>query len=461
MAKLPTDSDLKLRLRARSESWHNDSGECVLYVMSRDQRVHGNHTLIAAQKHALKHKLPLAVVFVLNTTTAPRAREHYEFMVEGLYEAEQELRTYNIPLIGLVGEHKPRLEAMFHHLKPAAVYVDFNSLDGPQQIYQQLAADVVIIEVDTHNIVPVWIASQKQEVGARTLRPKIHHWLPEFFTEPDTVQPHPYEWPNKQVIGFREVFDIFGDRLQAVASNKIQYPYKSGEKAASKALESFLSERLNGYAQNRNDPTLHGLSGLSPYLHFGQISSLQVVLAAAARLKATPSLQQDYDALIEELVVRKELSDNYCYYTSDYRTLNGAPKWAQETLAKHATDIRDFVYSKEQFEQAKTHDEAWNAAQRQLTTTGKMHGYMRMYWAKKILEWSKSPEEALKTAQYLNDFYSIDGGDPNGYVGILWSIAGLHDRPWGERPVYGTVRCMVYTGLKRKFNIEAYIKQNQ
>jgi deoxyribodipyrimidine photo-lyase len=159
------------------------------------------------------------------------------------------------------------------------------------------------------------------------------------------------------------------------------------------------------------------------------------------------------------MIVRKELADNYCYYNGKYDSLEGAPEWAQRTLAKHAADPREFIYTLEQFKNAETHDEAWNAAQLQLTRTGKIHGYMRMYWAKKVLEWSKTPDEALTTLLYLNDFYHLDGGDPNGYVGILWSVAGLHDRPWGERPVYGVIRSMVYGGLKRKFNIQAYIEK--
>jgi len=181
--------------------------------------------------------------------------------------------------------------------------------------------------------------------------------------------------------------------------------------------------------------------------------------AVSAAVVANAALQNDADALQEELVIRKELADNYCNYNQDYTTLRGAPEWSRRTLQKHETDPRNYIYSLQELETASTHDLAWNAAQRQLTATGKMHGYMRMYWAKKVLEWSKDAQEAQQKLIYLNDFYSIDGGDPNGYVGALWSIAGLHDRPWGERPVYGTVRSMVYNGLKRKFDIEAYIQK--
>ena len=462
MEKLPTsDWALKARLKSLSSSWHNPNGACVLYVMSRDQRVRDNHALLAAQKHAIKHSLPLAVVFVFNTTTAKRSREQYEFMISGLFELEKALAELDIPFIGLVGEHKSRLEALCYHLKPAVIYTDFNPLAGPQKLQKYLAEKHTVVVVDTHNIVPLWLASDKQEVGARTLRPKIHRQLIDFFIEPERLQKHPVKWPNQNIIPLKEVIDIFNDRLKTVSSSGIKTVYKSGERAAYMALQKFIETRFRGYADNRNDPSIDGLSGLSPYLHFGQLSSLRVVLEAAKAVKNNSWLQADYDALIEEMVIRKELSDNYCYYNSQYTSLLGAPEWSRLTLQKHAADPREFLYTKDQFEHAATHDEAWNAAQRQMITTGKMHGYMRMYWAKKVLEWSASPEEALQTLICLNDFYSIDGGDPNGYVGILWSVAGLHDRPWGERAVYGTVRSMVYNGLKRKFDINTYISQNQ
>lgn len=425
--------------------------------MGRDQRVHDNHALLAAQKHAIKLRLPLAVIFVCNTNTRNRAYEHYVFMLSGLLELEAELKAYNIPFIGLVGDREPTLSAVFHHLKPAVVYTDFNPLNGPVNVLQKLANEHPIVVVDTHNIVPVWVASEKQEFSARTLRPKIHKQLNNYLLAPDVLVKHPHDWPNKALIPFSEVVDIFGDRLARVSKNGTTLQYVSGESAANKALNTFLNKRFSGYTQGRNDPTKDSLSNLSPYLHFGQISSLRIMLEAQQALHKDQSLQTDYDTLLEELVIRKELSDNYCYYNKNYNSLDGAPEWAQKTLSKHSSDNREFLYSQEQFEDAQTHDEAWNAAQRQLRSTGKIHGYMRMYWAKKILEWSSNPDEALQTAIYLNDFYSIDGGDPNGYVGILWSIAGLHDRPWGERAVYGTVRSMVYAGLKRKFDIASYI----
>lgn len=448
---------LKTRLRKISEQWQDEAGESVLYILSRDQRIADNHALIAAQKHAMQLGLPLAVVFVCNTVAADRALEHYQFMLTGLLELEAELALHNIPLIGLVGDKAQTLGAVFHHLKPAVVYADFSPLRGSMTVLEKLAQERPVVVVDTHNIVPVWVASPKQEFAARTFRPKIHNLINNYLYEPDTLMKHPHDWPNKALIPFQEVIDIFGDRLAKVSKNNTTIAFVPGEKAAKKELDAFLDERFTGYASGRNDPSTDNLSNMSPYLHFGHISSLRIVLEAQKRLSKNRSLQADYDALFEELVVRKELSDNFCFYNKNYTSLKGAPEWAQATLAKHSSDTREFMYTKEQFENADTHDPAWNAAQWQLRTTGKIHGYMRMYWAKKVLEWTKTPEEAHSTLLFLNDFYSIDGGDPNGYVGILWSIAGLHDRPWGERQVYGTIRSMVYGGLKRKFDIAKYI----
>ncbi len=432
---------------------------CVLYVMARDQRLRDNHALAAAQAKALELQVPFAVVFCLQPSTGIRAREHYDFMLSGLREVEQELAKQGIPFMMLIGKAHERLLGAMHHLKPAAVYFDFNPLRGPMRLHQAIAdgADCAVYEVDTHNIVPARVASDKQEYGARTLRTKIHRLLPDSLAdEADAVLQHPYKWPGV-IRPMQTLQQLIDELLAGVRSNGSDISrFKPGEKAADVALADFIRSRLRGYAENRNDPSVDGQSELNPYFHYGQMASataVRVVMTAAA---ADGPLQKDADAFIEEVVIRKELSDNYCFYNQDYDKLAGAPQWAQKTLADHADDPREITYSKQQLEKADTHDPAWNAAQRQLTRSGKMHGYMRMYWAKKVLEWSSSPQEALDTLLYFNDFYHIDGGDPNGYVGILWSIAGLHDRPWAGRPIYGNVRSMVYGGLKRKFDIVAY-----
>ena len=218
-------------------------------------------------------------------------------------------------------------------------------------------------------------------------------------------------------------------------------------------MKYFLQNRLPTYDEQRNDPTLDGQSNLSPYLHFGQLSAQRVALEtskASANKKAK-------EAFLEELIVRRELSDNFCFYNENYDNFKGFPDWAKKTHEIHRKDRREYLYSREEFEQATTHDDLWNAAQIEMIERGKMHGYMRMYWAKKIFEWTASPEEALDIAIYLNDKYELDGRDPNGYTGIAWSIGGVHDRAWFERPVFGKIRYMNYNGCKSKFNVRAYI----
>jgi deoxyribodipyrimidine photo-lyase len=229
----------------------------------------------------------------------------------------------------------------------------------------------------------------------------------------------------------------------------------AGEAAAHEVLESFVESRLDGYAAKRGFPDVDFQSGLSPYLHFGQLS----VQRAVIRVKSSEAPQDDIDSFVDEAVVWRELSDNYCGHVPGYASYEGFPDWAKKSLAEHAEDARDVIYDLDAFEQADTHDPLWNAAQLEMVRTGKMHNYMRMYWAKKILEWSESPQEAVRIAVLLNDRYELDGRDSNGYSGVAWSIGGVHDRPWMERAVYGKIRYMNANGARRKFDVDAYIRR--
>uniref|UniRef100_A0A7S4ERN8 Deoxyribodipyrimidine photo-lyase n=2 Tax=Chrysotila carterae TaxID=13221 RepID=A0A7S4ERN8_CHRCT len=226
-----------------------------------------------------------------------------------------------------------------------------------------------------------------------------------------------------------------------------------GSAAALVALDEFIKERLRIFAEKRNDPNVHASSDLSPYLHFGQLSAQRMALT----VKKSGGKSEGIASFLEEAVVRRELSDNFVFYQPNYDSLDGAAGWARDSLELHAKDKREHVYTLEQLDKAQTHEDLWNAAQRQMVATGKMHGFMRMYWAKKILEWSPSPAEAHKRAIYLNDRYSLDGRDPNGYVGIGWAIMGTHDMGWTERAIFGKIRFMNYNGCKRKFDIARYV----
>uniref|UniRef100_A0A182SAH5 Deoxyribodipyrimidine photo-lyase n=1 Tax=Anopheles maculatus TaxID=74869 RepID=A0A182SAH5_9DIPT len=221
-----------------------------------------------------------------------------------------------------------------------------------------------------------------------------------------------------------------------------------------KTLQTFVEKRLGKFNDKRNDPTENALSNLSPWFHFGQISVQRAILTVK---KFGKRYSESVASFCEEAIVRRELSDNFCFHNKNYDNLQGAYDWARKTLEDHRKDKRVYCYSREELETAKTHDDLWNSAQLQMVKEGKMHGFLRMYWAKKILEWTKTPEEALATAIYLNDRYSLDGRDPNGYVGCMWSIAGIHDQGWKEREIFGKIRYMNYEGCKRKFNVNAFV----
>ncbi len=448
------------------------AGDTIVYIMSRDQRVQDNHALLAAQKKALDRQLPLVVIFDLLTNIPHRSHEHFIFMLDGLKGVQEKLASLNIPFIITCNTTDVSLDTTLKLLNPECIYFDFSPLQWSRNKAKSIAkrSDASIVIVDTHNIIPTWIASDKQEYAAHTFRRKVHKHLNTYLIEPEAVVRHPYTPPAVPSLHFEDTLACI-DRYPRCG---ITISFPSGEDAARRHLTEFIESKLDTYALQRNNIANDYQSDLSPYLHFGQLSGLRVALEVLYATNTpplllqypkmaspgdTPSLEDGMNVLLEELIVRKELADNFCFYAESYTDYSSIPQWAKNTLEDHRNDPREYVYTLEEFRNATTHDALWNAAQTELTTKGKMHGYMRMYWGKKILEWTETPEQAHSIAIELNDTYSIDGGDPNGYVGILWSIAGLHDRPWFNRPVYGAVRYMNSNGLSRKFNTEAYVER--
>jgi deoxyribodipyrimidine photo-lyase len=445
------------------------NGSSVIYVMSRDQRVQDNHALAAAQILAIKHEAPLYVFFNLRAVSG-RSREHYEFMLAGLEEVSKSLAELDIPFVLREGDATKNILKFAEEVSAGAILFDMSPLLGPRKIAKQVASNFegTVDLVDTHNVIPLWVASEKKEFAAHTMRGKVHKYFENYLKE--SVQVAKHKTPAKEhpeSMSFAEAHAY----IQKIPTCGITINATPGETAAHAHLQTFLTERLETYALARNDIANDQQSGLSPYLHYGHISSLRVALelikitdrrpllfeeVKLASHGEEPSIYDGMNALLEEMIVRKELADNFCWYADTYRGLTAGPEWAQKSLAEHAQDPREHSYTRDQWEHAKTHDQSWNAAQNQLRKTGKIHGYMRMYWAKKMLEWSESPKQGLKDCIYLNDKYSIDGGDPNGYVGILWSFVGLHDRSWFERDVFGKIRYMNEGGLMRKFDVKKY-----
>jgi deoxyribodipyrimidine photo-lyase len=441
-------------LRTRLLKAGRDTKGPVVYWMSRDQRRRDNWALIFAMQTARERKAPLLVLFCLVPQFLNANQRSYEFMLRGLEALALSLAEQGIPFYLLMGDPAERIPEFIDACRAGVLVTDFDPLGIKRQWKDAVIKriDIACYEVDAHNIVPCWQASPKQEFAARTLRVKYGRILDNYLDAFPPLNRRPFQSQD----GSTKIdWTVAWNFIQAGPTRLSGKELKSGEAAAHDALRCFLKEKLPSYDHDRNDPLRGGQSGLSAYLHFGQLSAQQVALAV--RKASAPA--EAKAAFLEELIVRRELSDNYCFYNSDYDSFRGFPVWAQASLNQHRRDVRLYQYSLAQFEAASTHDTLWNAAQMEMVKTGKMHGYLRMYWAKKILEWSESPEEALLIAVALNDRYELDGRDPNGYAGCAWSIGGLHDRPWQERPVFGKIRYMNENGCRRKFDVDGYIEK--
>ena len=421
----------------------------ALYWMQASQREAGNHALEFALTKANELNLPLLVAFCLTDSYPGANLRHYSFMADGLAVVAKRLAKRGIAFElfrGAPPEPVARLAS-----DAAFVVVDAGHMRVQRSWRETLAAKIqcALFEVETNLVVPVDVVSMKEEYAARTIRPKLNRLVPEFLNE-----------PLRQGVHVRSDSMRFGGEtiheakavlrgLKVDESVGVSPVFKGGEAEAERRLRHFVGEKLMGYDSDRNDPTLDGTSLLSPYLHFGSISPLRVALAAIAadRILAEPFL--------EELIVRRELSFNFVRRNPDYDSFKCLPSWAVKTLHEHASDKREAVYKLDEIECACTLDPAWNAAQLELLNTGRIHGYMRMYWGKRLIEWFE-PEQAYETAFRLNDKYQLDGRDPNGCAGVAWCF-GKHDRPWSPGPFFGMVRRMTQSGLRRKFDLEAYI----
>lgn len=451
----------RARLLTGNEGYLHREAKGVVYYMHRDQRLQDNWAALYAQKLALTDNLPLYIVAgisVKHPKDPEATRRMIDFSLGGLQEVAEECSKLNIEFHLLQDNDKPMYQRILDFIKKAnvgCVVADFSPLRQHRQQVEDLKKAMeklngpCLYQVDAHNVVPVWEASEKQEYAARTIRNKIMSRLNEFLTEFPPVIKHPVKTtcPSPKID-----WDLVKKEQQVDESVASVAWAKPGTEKGYEMLDSFVKSRIRFYNDKRNDPNVKAISNLSPWFHLGQISAQRCVLY----VKKNSNFKEANSSFIEEAVVRSELSDNFCYYQKNYDKIIGGSDWAVKTLNDHRKDKREYLYSKVDLENAKTHDELWNAAQIQLKTEGKIHGFMRMYWAKKILEWTESPEQALEFALYFNDHYSLDGSDSNGFVGCMWSIVGIHDQGWTERPVFGKIRFMNYAGCKRKFDIAKY-----
>ena len=430
------------------------AGEWVLYWMQQSQRPHDNPALEYAIARANRLDVPVLVVFALTDDYPEANLRHYRFMLEGLAETRQKLARRRIGLVVQKGDPVKVVGAL---AKRAALLVCDVGYTRHQRswraaISRKIACLCIAVEGDA--VVPVGTASSKAEYAARTIRPRIRSHLARF------LAPVPRYRPKKSSHDL-EIKGLNLDDLDGILVSldidrrvpAVSQFFKGGAGEARKRLRTFVKDRLGHYAAHSNQPQTDDISHMSPYLHFGQISPVTLALEIA---QATAIAAENRDAYQEELIIRRELAINFVYYTPDYDRYSSLPDWARRTLAAHAPDRRAHRYDRQALEEAATHDPYWNAAMLEMRTTGFMHNYMRMYWGKKILEWSPSPERAFNTTIALNNRYFLDGRDPNSYAGVGW-VFGLHDRAWSEREIFGKVRYMAATGLEHKCDIQAYV----
>ena len=452
---------LEHRVRLLNDAPLRSTGaQYVLYWAQMNRRVESNHALYYAVEKANELGLPVLVYEGL-TCTYPHANDRiHTFVVAGVPETQQALDSLGIGYYFYLRQRPSDPNDVLYQLATHAAllvtddYPTFIASWHNSSVPAKLG--LAYHAVDSSCIIPM-NRYNKREWAAYSIRPKVKRMLPDHLEAVPPLRPqHRYAAPRPQ--WHTEVTPANVATLVAACAIDHSIPpsiaFPGGRAAAERALQRFLIDRLSRYARDKNSPSNHVTSELSPYLHFGIISSLEIALAVEGYAAQHKLIAVEF---LEELIVRRELAFNFTRFTPNYDQLECLPDWAQKTLAKHAPDHREYVYTKEQFLNAQTHDPLWNACQQEMLLRGKIHGYYRMYWGKKIIEWSASHADALRTMIKIHDIYALDGRDPNTYTGVLWCF-GLHDRPWQERSIFGMVRFMGFDGMKRKTDVDSYLR---
>ena len=425
----------------------------IIYWMQSAQRVKENPALNYAVSKANDLEVPLIVFFNLSDQFPDANLRHYYFMLEGLKDVKSELKERGIGFVIKKGKPADNLKPL---TKKAIMLISERGYLNQERSWRKQVAQVIdcrFILINTNTIVPVDIATDKEEYAAYTIRKKIKNKIERFVNEIQLEKLKINSLRNEfKSIKLNNIEQILSE-LKIDSSVKRSPIFKGGSKKAVSMLDEFINNKLELYEEYGSSPDHNVTSKLSPYLHFGQISPSYIY----KKIKETGIEAEDF---LEQLIVRRELSFNFVYFNNNYNTQLSKilPSWAVETLKKHNEDKREYLYSLDELENYNTHDEYWNAAQKEMVLSGYMNGYMRMYWGKKILEWTSDPQKAFEITLFLNNKYFLDGRDPNSYAGVAW-IFGKHDRAWKERKIYGKVRYMNKAGLDRKFNMEKYLKK--
>jgi deoxyribodipyrimidine photo-lyase len=429
-------------------------GKYVLYWMQAAQREQHNPALEYALQRANDLDQPLLIGFGLMDDYPEANLRHYRFMVQGLIDAKNALADRGLKL---VVRHGSPDEVALQLGRDASLIVADMGYTRIQRQWRDRVADRArcpVIQVETNLIVPVETASDKREYAARTIRRKVHQHYERFLNPLRRAEVGKQSLPLSVTGMELDDADDVCAKLKLDRSVEPVDLFTGGQSEAERVFEAFLSDRLGDYDAHRNQPQTDDVSLMSMYLHFGHVSPVWLAL----QLEEVRGKKDDRDTYIEELLVRRELAHNYTHFEPNYDHYDALPDWAKATLREHRNDKREHQYTKQQLEDAETHDEYWNASMREMRHTGYMHNYMRMYWGKKIIEWTNTPEYAHEVALELNNKYFLDGRDPNSFTNVAW-LFGLHDRPWTERPIFGKIRYMAASGLERKCDPKAYVKK--
>ncbi len=479
MASLPfwkTKDIQRLRGLAEKRIFHlnttpeDSTGDYVLYWMQMTQRTRFNFALHYALEQANRYNVPLVVYQELQEDYPYASDRMHTFILQGVKDLYTSFKNLGINY-GFYLAHGQQQPALHHLMKKAVCVVsdDYPSFVTPHA--NKAAAEQCPVKytlVDSCTVVPLRYFP-KQEWSAATIRSKIRKVLAEALEEVVYSPLHNTASFTYPAYFLPPDFNVSKEVARLHINHTIQpAPFIGGESAAQQQLARFLHHDLDTYDATRNDPTLERTSKLSAYLHFGMISPVDITLQVLSHKKLsvdrflksliTPDAVTDF---LEQLIVKRDLAYNFCFHNHHHTSFRCIPRWAKQTLKEHQQDKRAYRYTREQLEQGLTHDALWNTAQLEMVYSGRMHGYLRMYWCKKILEWTKKPADAFEIAVYLNDKYQLDGCDPNGYTGIAWSLGGLHDRPWFTKPIYGTVRSFSSKAIYTKFRVDRYIQHVQ
>ena len=442
------------RVQVLNDAEVREDGRYVLYWMQQSQRTVLNHALELAVHRANALGLPLLVAFGLMDDYPEANLRHYHFLVHGLADVAQALRRRDIPFV--VRRGAPDAVALDLAADAALVVCDRGYLRPQRAWRDRVAAEArcSVVQVESDVVVPVELASDKKESAARTLRPKITRHLERFLVDLPPARLQNTAAPEVE----GEDLDDPDRLLDALALDRTVAPvllFRGGTGAGEQVLADFLEHRFAEYAVHRNQPQTDHVSHMSKYLHFGQLSAVFIALQVRAH---ADRVDENVETYLEELIVRRELPMNFVFYEPDYDRYEQLPAWARQTLAEHAGDRREPRYTPQQLEDAQTDDPYWNAAMEEMRYAGYLHNYMRMYWGKKILEWSATPEQAYATTLRLNNTYFVDGRDANSYANVAW-VFGQHDRGWTERAVFGKTRYMNAAGLERKADPQAFVEK--